>query len=67
MEPMLTSSRDIFLYGMPLIVMLLVSMFKLDELLGAAKSREPNRSSVQSSRTYRHSMMSDPDGRPWTA
>jgi|GEM_PF-2322042 len=67
MDSAITSSRDILLYAVPLVIVLLASMFKLDELLGAHKSKGARRRPMQRYSTLRTPIMSDPDGRPWTA
>jgi hypothetical protein len=65
MDSTLTSSRDILLYGLPLVVMLVASMFKVDELFGAPKNKAPRPRPAQGYNSVHSPMMSDPDGRPW--
>ena len=60
-----TSTHDLILYGLPLIVILLVVMFRLDELFGAGKNQKPAENERRA--ILRRSMTSDPDGRPWSA
>lgn len=67
MNPVTASTRDLLLYGLPLLVMLVVSMFKLDEFFGACKTRTSHRTRGSRGESFRSPMMSDPDGRPWTA
>jgi hypothetical protein len=67
MDTFTASSRDILLYGLPLVVLLLISLFRLDELLGAPRSRNRNHGTDLGYRKLRAPMRSDPDGRPWNA
>lgn len=60
-----TSTHDLILYGLPLIVILLVVMFRLDELFGAGKKQKS--AEIERRAILRRSTMSDPDGRPWSA
>ena len=66
MDPMTATSHDLLIYGAPLVLALLASMFKLDELIGTSKSRKSSQL-PQRYGSMRASMMSDPDGRPWHA
>jgi hypothetical protein len=57
---------DLFLFGIPLIALLIFGFFRLDQVFTAHKKEPPApRSPDLASDKYRTSMRSDPDGRPW--
>lgn len=61
------SGRDMFLYTVPLIAALIVSLLRIDEFFIAhGKSNRENRRE-QRRRAMRPHMYTDPDGRPWEA
>lgn len=57
---------DVFLFGIPLIAMLIFGFFRLDEVFTSRKkeTRDKPKSSIRA-RHRETSMCSDPDGRPW--
>ena len=63
----LSKGFDEFLFGIPLIVLLVVGFFRLDEVFTAPKEprKERTRRTFDPAQPERHSPMSDPDGRPW--
>jgi hypothetical protein len=67
-ETVILSSRDAILYALPLVVVLLVAMFRLDELFCARKTPpKQERDQQMHLRKGPSPMFSDPDGRPWRA
>ena len=64
-ETVILSSRDAILYALPLVLLLLATRFRLDELFAAHKG--PEKQDKLPTRTHPHHtpMCSDPDGRPW--
>jgi hypothetical protein len=56
---------DVFLFGIPLIAMLVFGFFRLDEVFTLRKkeTHHPPKSAANS--RPEKSMCSDPDGRPW--
>ena len=66
MDTVSSSTRDIVLYAVPLIALLLVSMFRLDEFFGSRRGAATGGQKQHRRTSMRSSMMSDPDGRPWT-
>jgi hypothetical protein len=57
---------DVYLFGIPLIALLVFGFFRLDQVFtsGKARQREPRRPpSLKDKRE--ESMLSDPDGRSW--
>lgn len=57
---------DLFLFGIPLIALLVFGFFRLDQVFTAKKKDPsiPRRGNPASDRSGK-SMRSDPDGRPW--
>jgi hypothetical protein len=57
---------DLFLFGLPLIALLVFGFFRLDQVFTAKKKdlSTPRRENPASDRSGK-SMHSDPDGRPW--
>lgn len=60
------AGRDIYLFGIPLIALLIFGFFRLDEVFSVRKNQtretpDPSPTSQQ----HPKSMRSDPDGRPW--
>jgi hypothetical protein len=64
----LISARDILLYAIPLVLVLFVSLFHLDEFFYAQLDRQTNRrkSKIRLQRR-RSGLGADPDGRFWNA
>jgi len=57
---------DIFLFGIPLIALLVFGFFSLDQVLPFHKRETPDTPSPRpSDKRHQKSMCSDPDGRPW--
>lgn len=57
---------DFLVFGAPLIFLLIVAFFRLDNLLVSSKAARPTRVAIRPvSRRDTESMYSDPDGRPW--
>lgn len=72
----LSKGFDEFLFGIPLIVLLFVGFFRLDEVFTKKSPRNPSGPPAPEDAMYqrtapktldprRASPMSDPDGRPW--
>ena len=60
------AGRDVYLFGIPLIALLVFGFFRLDQVFTTRKNRPreiPDPSPA--SRQHEKSMRSDPDGRPW--
>ena len=60
------AGRDVYLFGIPLIALLIFGFFRLDQVFTARKNqarevRDPSPASPH----HERSMRSDPDGRPW--
>jgi hypothetical protein len=57
---------DVYLFGIPLIALLVFGFFRLDQVFTSRKAQPPvgSRPSTDSKRKEK-SMRSDPDGRPW--
>jgi hypothetical protein len=57
---------DVYLFGIPLIAMLVFGFFRLDQVFTSRKPQPPEdpRPSTDTRRREK-SMRSDPDGRPW--
>lgn len=66
-EPLLQSVYDFFLYGVPVVGLLLFSIFKLDALISAPKKRLRRRPAVAGTRADGEPLGCDPDGRLWPA
>ena len=58
---------DIFMFGIPLIALLVFGFFRLDQVFTGRKNRTPREvpDPNPSSKRHEKSMRSDPDGRPW--
>lgn len=61
------SGLDIFMFGIPLIALLVFGYFRLDEVF-TRKQPSPQSPKRQSHKMYsddEEAMQTDPDGRPW--
>jgi hypothetical protein len=62
---------DVFLFGVPLLVVLFFGFFRLDEVFTSRKKGKPPASrpiladDKYADNKYKESWQSDPDGRPW--
>ena len=56
---------DVFLFGIPLIAMLVFGFFRLDEVFTSRKKGIHDAPKPAASNRREKSMCSDPDGRPW--
>lgn len=56
---------DVFLFGIPLIAMLVFGFFRLDEVFTSRKKGIHDAPKPAASNRWEKSMCSDPDGRPW--
>ena len=57
---------DVFLFGVPLLVVLFFGFFRLDEVFTSRKKGTPPASRpTLADDKYKESWQSDPDGRPW--
>jgi len=57
---------DVFLFGVPLLALLIFGFFRLDEVFTARrKQAPPTDRQTSADDKYRESWRSDPDGRPW--
>ena len=57
---------DVFLFGVPLLVVLFFGFFRLDEVFTSRKKGTPTASRpTLADDKYNESWRSDPDGRPW--
>ncbi len=59
------SGWDVFLFGIPLIALLVFGFFRLDEVFTARKGRKQDHRPASPMERKRKSMHSDPDGRSW--
>ena len=59
------SGWDVFLFGIPLIALLVFGFFRLDEVFTARKGGKEHRRPASPPERKRKSMHSDPDGRSW--
>jgi hypothetical protein len=59
------SGWDVFLFGIPLIALLVFGFFRLDEVFTARKGGKQDRDPASPPEPKRKSMHSDPDGRSW--
>jgi hypothetical protein len=66
-EPVLQSVRDTFLYGLPVMGLLLFSLLKLDAVISAPKNRLRRRPPVAGTSADGEPLGCDPDGRIWPA
>jgi hypothetical protein len=66
-EPVFQSIRDTFLYGLPVMGLLLFSLLKLDATISAPKNRLRTRPPVAGTRADGEPLGCDPDGRLWPA
>jgi hypothetical protein len=66
-DTILTSSRDIFLVGVPFIAILMACFLRLDEIITASKPGEAKRSRrpISGVDDNGEQILCDPDGRPW--
>lgn len=58
------AAGDVFLFGIPLIALLVFGFFRLDQVFTAQK-KTSGEASAPSPRHRERLMASDPDGRPW--
>jgi len=56
---------DVYLFGIPLIALLVFGFFRLDQVFTSRKNQNPNAPGPSLGRKHEKSMLSDPDGRPW--
>jgi hypothetical protein len=57
---------DVFLFGVPLLVLLFVGFFRLDEVFTSRKKQTPPTGLPPSAdQKNQEAWRSDPDGRPW--
>ena len=56
---------DVYLFGIPLIALLVFGFFRLDQVFTSRKAQGPEASRPSPDRKVEKSMHSDPDGRPW--
>jgi hypothetical protein len=56
---------DVYLFGIPLIALLVFGFFRLDQVFTSRKNPNPNAPRPSPERKHDKSMLSDPDGRPW--
>ena len=56
---------DVYLFGIPLIALLVFGFFRLDQVFTSRKNQNPDASRPSPERKHEKSMLSDPDGRPW--
>jgi len=55
-----------FLFGIPLIALLVFGFFRLDQVFTAPKDKAKNKPDPKASlKRHEKSMRSDPDGTPW--
>ena len=59
------SGWDVFLFGIPLIALLVFGFFRLDEVFTARKGKTKDCGPATPPERKRKSMNSDPDGRSW--
>jgi hypothetical protein len=59
------SGWDVFLFGIPLIALLVFGFFRLDEVFTARKGGKQAPRPASPAERKRKSMHSDPDGRSW--
>ena len=64
-ESVLNSGWETFLYGVPVIFMLVVGVFRLDELIAAPKRGPRAQRLAVSVDENGKQMLCDPDGRPF--
>ncbi|HEY3626901.1 MAG TPA: hypothetical protein VGL00_11460 [Terracidiphilus sp.] len=66
MADVTNAGADVFLFGIPLIALLIFGFFRLDQVFTSRKSVSPKPPDTQTaSKRHEKSMRSDPDGRPW--
>lgn len=66
-ELALKSGWETFLFAVPFLGILLVGLFRLDELISSPKRRLKKRTRPGGVDHNGEPLMSDPDGRPWRA
>jgi hypothetical protein len=64
-EPVLQSVCDTFLYGLPVLGLLLFSLLKLDAVIAAPKNHLRSRPPVAGTTAAGEPLGCDPDGRIW--
>jgi hypothetical protein len=65
-ETVILSSKDAVLCALPLVLLLVVTLFRLDEAFVAHKDPEKQDKLAARTRPRHAPMCSDPDGRPWS-
>jgi hypothetical protein len=63
-DEILKSGRDTLLIGIPLLLLLFVCFFRLDELLFRSRKKRVQKSAVGTDGRGVRSFSSDPDGKP---
>jgi len=57
---------DVYLFGIPLIALLVFGFFRLDQVFTSRKNQTPEAGRpLPDRKRHENSMRSDPDGRPW--
>lgn len=59
------SGWDVFLFGIPLIALLVFGFFRLDEVFTARKNSERDRRPTSTPERRKSPIGTDPDGRSW--
>jgi hypothetical protein len=60
------AGRDVYLFGIPLIALLVFGFFRLDQVFTARKNHPREVPDLNpASKRHERKMCSDPDGRPW--
>lgn len=59
------SGLDVFMFGIPLIVLLVFGYFRLDEIFTRKRPTEPAHKQPPTIHADPETMGSDPDGKPW--
>jgi len=66
-DTILQSGLGSFLVAVPFVGILLVGLFRLDEIIAVPKRRQPVKRPACGCDENGHLLLSDPDGRPWRA
>lgn len=64
-DQVLKSGWETFLFAIPFLGILLVGLFRLDELISSPKRRRKTRKRITGVDHEGEPVLSDPDGRPW--
>lgn len=64
-DTVLQSGWEILLVAVPSVGMLLVGLFRLDELIASPRRRRAVKRPASGCDQDGHLLLSDPDGRPW--